>query len=633
VPLSPRRHMPRRATGFHHELPALIPFARRLLLIIWPFLAVVTLLVLLTGMSLELLSSLRGFVGGEGLWSKAQKDGVIHLSNYARSHSEADYLAFKSAIRVSLGDRQAREELEKSEPNYNAVYEGFKAGGVHAEDIPGMVRVFRWLRGMVDVDRAIVLWTQGDRYIAELNQVADELHQQIGAGHTDAATLAPMLERVRLTSEGLAPLEDEFSSALGEASRKARLLLLIAITLVAATLMPVGIFFSRRMLKQSEAFEEALRLSEERFRLAVTGSNDGIWDWNLLTGEVYRSPRFMELLGYAEYEIASEHMAFVSLLHPEDRAATIAVIQGHLQGNTPYNFECRLKTKSGEYRWFKLRGQAVRNPEGEAVRVAGAITDITDQKQAEEDIRLLNAELEARVVQRTTQLESSLKELDAFSYSVSHDLRAPLRHVNAYATMLGEECAAFLNDAGRSYIAAIVKSAKRMDDLINDLLDFARMGRAELRRRLISMDSLVAEVLEEMHDATQGRAIEWQIAPLPDVLADRAMLKQVWSNLLSNAVKYTARRELAVIKVGCRSGVSGDWEFFVEDNGAGFDMEYADKLFGVFQRLHRADEFPGTGIGLANVRRIITRHGGLTWAEAEVDVGAIVYFTLPRTVS
>jgi light-regulated signal transduction histidine kinase (bacteriophytochrome) len=331
--------------------------------------------------------------------------------------------------------------------------------------------------------------------------------------------------------------------------------------------------------------------------------------------------------------MANQHTAFLSLLHPEDHSATVAVIRGHLNENTPYDFECRLRTKSGEYRWFRMRGQAVRNADGEAVRVAGAITDIAERKRSEEAIRQLNTELEERVVQRTIQLESSLKELDAFSYSVSHDLRAPLRHINAYATILGQECAAFLSDTGRNCVAVIVKSAKRMDDLINDLLEFARMGRAELQRRQISMDSLVREVVEEIRDSTEGRIIEWQIAPLPDVFADRAMLKQVWSNLLSNAVKYTSRRDRAVIKVDCRTGAGGDWEFFVQDNGAGFEMQYADKLFGVFQRLHRTDEFPGPGIGLANVRRTITRHGGLTWAHGEIDVGATVYFTLPRAAA
>jgi PAS domain S-box-containing protein len=632
VQLLTDRPATQRAASIPHELPALVPFARRLLLTIWPFLAVVALVVLLAGVSLDLLSSLRGFVGGEGLWSKAQKDAVYHLSNYANRHSEADYLQFKSAILVPLGDRRAREELEKPAPNYRTIYEGFKDGGVHADDIPGMIRVFRWFRGIGDVDRAIKLWTQGDVYIVLLNQAGDELHQNVVSGHADPQTLAPILVRIHLASERLAPLEDEFSSALGDASRKARLLLLLATILVAAILALVGIYFSSRMLKQSEALEEALRLSEERFRLAVTGSNDGIWDWNLLTGEVYRSPRFKELLGYADQEMANQHTAFISLLHPEDRSTTIAAIQGHLRGNTPYNFECRLRTKSGAYHWFRLRGEAVRNAEGEAMRVAGAITDIADQKRSEEDIRRLNAELEARVVQRTSELESSLEELDAFSYSVSHDLRAPLRHVNAYATMLGEECASLLSGEGQHYVRAIVKSAKRMDDLINDLLEFSRMGRAELRRRRISMDRLVSEALEEMRDSIKERTIEWQIAALPDVLADQAMLRQVWSNLLSNAVKYTSRRERAVIKIGCLSGAKGDWEFFVQDNGAGFDMQYVDKLFGVFQRLHRVDEFPGTGIGLANVRRIVTRHGGLTWAEGEVDVGATVYFTLPKAV-
>jgi len=229
-------------------------------------------------------------------------------------------------------------------------------------------------------------------------------------------------------------------------------------------------------------------------------------------------------------------------------------------------------------------------------------------------------------------LNSTLKELESFSYSVSHDLRAPLRHIVAYSTILHDTSAEALSSTGRGHLDKISKSAKRMNDLIMDLLEFSQMGRAELRQRRISTDKLLADVLQEVRDSAPGRVIDWEIETLPDVFADQALLRQVWVNLLSNAVKYTSRRENTHIKIGYRS-TETEWEFYVQDNGAGFDMQYADKLFGVFQRLHRADEFEGTGIGLANVRRIISRHGGRTWAEATIDEGAMFHFTLPREAS
>jgi len=247
----------------------------------------------------------------------------------------------------------------------------------------------------------------------------------------------------------------------------------------------------------------------------------------------------------------------------------------------------------------------------------GILRDITTRKQAEEILK-----------KRTAELEASNAELEAFSYSVSHDLRAPLRHIDGFAELMAEECDSVLNVDGRRYLGVISGSVKQMGKLIDDLLAFSRMGRVEMRQTRVSMDELVKQVRQQLAGDTNGRNIEWKIQSLPDVQGDFSMLKQVWINLLSNSIKYTRLRDLARIDIGC-SKRNGELEFHVQDNGAGFEMKYAEKLFGVFQRLHRAEEFEGTGVGLANVRRIIARHGGRTWAQAKVDEGAIFYFTLP----
>jgi signal transduction histidine kinase len=248
--------------------------------------------------------------------------------------------------------------------------------------------------------------------------------------------------------------------------------------------------------------------------------------------------------------------------------------------------------------------------------------------EAEGEIRKLNVELEQRVGERTAQLEATNNELESFTYSVSHDLRAPLRHVQGYVEMLARETDGRLSDSGRHYMKTIADASRDMGDLIDDLLAFSRMGRTDMLEKNLDLNTLVQDALRELDWATQERNIVWKIPPLPAVHADPAMLKMALINLLGNAIKFTRPRETAEIEMGSAGMEDGRVILFVRDNGVGFDPDYAHKLFGVFQRLHRSDEFEGTGIGLANVRRIISRHGGRTWAEGRINEGAAFYFTL-----
>jgi len=252
------------------------------------------------------------------------------------------------------------------------------------------------------------------------------------------------------------------------------------------------------------------------------------------------------------------------------------------------------------------------------------LRDITERKEVEAVVVQLNEDLKWQA----TQLQSANRELEAFSYSVSHDLRAPLRHVQGYASLLSRELGEALTDKARRYIQTITAASKDMGDLIDDLLAFSRMGRAQMIETNVSLNALVADARRALEPDTKHRQIEWVIPPLPGVRADPSMLKLVLANLLGNAVKYSSKREQARIEMGTAGREDERVIFFVRDNGAGFDPQYAHKLFGVFQRLHRAEEFEGTGIGLANVHRIIARHGGRVWAEGALDQGATFYFTL-----
>lgn len=332
------------------------------------------------------------------------------------------------------------------------------------------------------------------------------------------------------------------------------------------------------------------------------------------------NPAWKWTLGYSEEELLSRPS--LEFVHPDDREASRAEFENLTKGGELIYFENRLHCKDGSWRWFAWSACSVVSES----RIYATGRDITERKLADEKIEKLNVEQQ----HHADQLEAANKELESFSYSVSHDLRAPLRHIDGFVKMLMKQCEAKLDDKSRRYLDIIADSARRMGVLIDDLLVFSKMSRAELRHTKVSNDSLVHEAVHGMQTEIDERHIHWNIEALPEVDADPAMLQQVWVNLISNAVKYTRPREEAEIKIGSADSGNGEYIFFVQDNGVGFDMQYANKLFGVFQRLHRAEEFEGTGIGLANVSRIVHRHGGRVWAEGKPDAGATFYFSLPK---
>ncbi len=252
-----------------------------------------------------------------------------------------------------------------------------------------------------------------------------------------------------------------------------------------------------------------------------------------------------------------------------------------------------------------------------------------EAQRAQEELNQLNADLERHVAERTQQLQDANKQLESFSYSVAHDLKAPLRAIGGFSKILMEDCPSQLDEEAQRYLQSIVGGAQRMGKLIEDLLAFSRQGRKEMTPSDIDMDELAKSVFEELRSATPERKLECRLQPLSPARGDRAMIRQVWVNLLSNAIKFTGPKDIASIEVGCSPNGADQNTYYVKDNGAGFDMEYAGKLFGVFQRLHSGQEFEGTGVGLAIVQRVVQRHGGRVWAEGKVNQGATFHFTLP----
>lgn len=272
-----------------------------------------------------------------------------------------------------------------------------------------------------------------------------------------------------------------------------------------------------------------------------------------------------------------------------------------------------------------MSGTIIYDSSGNPQYISSTAIDITERKEAEKKLKEAKAELEGR----SYQLEATNKELEAFSYSVSHDLRAPLRHINGYVDLLNKKYRDELPEKAQHYLDTVTGASQKMGTLIDDLLQYSRTGRRELKRSEVDMNMLVREVIDEFKTDSENRKINWNIHKLPTVYADNTLFRQIWANLLGNAVKYTRKKEVAKIVVGCKEDIN-EHIFSVSDNGAGFDMKYVHKLFGVFQRLHPETEFEGTGIGLANVQRIVNKHQGRVWAEAEQEKGAIFYFTIPK---
>jgi signal transduction histidine kinase len=510
-----------------------LPIPRKLILIVMLFCVIDAGLLALSYFGMEMLSGTRAYVGGEGLWSKAQKEAVLQIGRYAASHNEMAYQTYLENMEVPLGDHEARLELEKPHYDYDAAATGFLRGRNHPKDVPNLIHTFRWFRHVSFIDQAIRIWTRGDGYIADLKKTADEIYQEMTSGQASYSRLQTLLKHVQEIDEGVTPLENAFSSTLGEGARwlKGFLITLMLSATSAFLAAALGIVFliSRNLCQEIDHLREgAARMANGDYRF------------------------------------------------------TLNVDRGDEIGDLSKSFQ-----------------------------------EMAIQRQR---VEKLKDEFYASVV-------AANKELEAFSYSVSHDLRAPLRAIDGFSKELLVNCESKLDERSKQDLARIRAATQRMGQLIDDLLTLSHLSRRELKYEMVDLSAQVREITQKMAEAEPERAVECTSEPSVFCQGDPHLVRIALENLIANSWKFTRSRATPKIEFGAFNQ-NGSRVFFLRDNGAGFNMAYADKLFRPFQRLHDTKDFPGTGIGLALVQRIIHRHGGKVWVEAEENKGATFYFTL-----
>jgi PAS domain S-box-containing protein len=381
-----------------------------------------------------------------------------------------------------------------------------------------------------------------------------------------------------------------------------------------------------RDISERKQAEEKLKASEERYRTMIENSNDLIWALTADGKFSFINQQAADVTGYAIDDWLGK--SFTPLVIEEDRARTLEIHQRIMKGEK-IHYEVRGKKANGEILTLSVHASPILS-NGKEIGTISFSSDITARKRAEEEIRKLNEELEQRVQDRTAQLAASNKELEAFAYSVSHDLRAPLRSIAGFVELLRKQGYESIDEKGRHYMDVISESAVQMGRLIDDILTYSRIGRVEIIMGKVNLNKALNETLATLQPLTDGRKIEWKISPLPEVDGEHTLLSLVLLNLVSNALKFTQTRETAIIEIGQLESDAERTVCYVRDNGVGFDMQYANKLFSLFQRLHPQSQFEGTGVGLANVQRIIQRHGGQVWAESKINEGATFYFALPK---
>lgn len=587
-----------------------------------PFLIALAALLGISIAGLDTLSAARAFVGGESSWSKAQKRAVNHLLHYTRYHDANEYQLFLQALAVTQGDRRAREEMDRAEPDYAAVRAGFLLGGIHPDDIRRMYLLYRYGQHWQPVATAIGIWREGDAHIARLQQAGEAIRSQAQLQALDLEAIEAQLLEVRRIDARLDQLEQRFSQALGQATRQAEHLLTTLLISGTLALAAFGVGLTRRALRDYEAQQQALDASRQRYRAFFESSIDAVVLVHIDGDIIDVNPAACTMFGYRREELIGMHRSRLIDSQSESvrRAIEARTATGYYRGQLQY------RRKDGSWFTGEISSAQFVDADGRT-KYSVVIRDITERLQQEEQIRRLNARLEERVAERTAELEHANRELEAFCHSIAHDLTTPLRAVNGYSAMLAEEYGDRLDPEAHHYLQRTREASLRMSRLIDALLSLARHARQPLHRVGVDLSRMAAGLLAELQQEQPEHRVEIDIQPGLRATGDPVLLHELLRQLLTNAWKFSAYAQPARITVGRDDDLQPP-AYYVRDNGIGFNMAFGNKLFRVFSRLHSPGQHDGTGIGLAVVATIVDRHGGRVWAESAEGNGATFYFTL-----
>ncbi|MDP3859397.1 MAG: ATP-binding protein [Stagnimonas sp.] len=609
-------------------------------------------------LSFSVQSGVRAYVGGEGLWSNGQKDATYALTRYLRSGEPRDYRAFQEAIAIPLGDRAARLEMEQPVPDPAVVERGFVAGGIAAADVPDMIFLFRHFQQLAFFADAVEVWRQAERYVLELLDCGQQLHALIESGSLDPARRQQFAERIQRINSLVTPLEQRFSSVLGEGARETQALLLTSVLVISGLILTFGLWACWRIALDLRASIAGLREGAERFAggdldyriprrsadelgelssafntmvaarrdaerelldahafsdLVMENATNAIYALDTQGRFTLVNRRTCEISGYAREALLGRH--FGALIHPDSLPALNLRYAAMIRGEGPIlHYEVPLARPDGT-RVYIMFSTAALERDGVIVGAVGAAEDITERRRAD-----------AELLARAEELARSNRELEQFAYVASHDLQEPLRTVSGFAELLARRYQQQLGPEADEYIGFITTGVRRMKSLIEDLLSYSRVSREPRAASEVDLNALLAAAKANLHAAISDSGASVHSERLPSLRADPAQLTQLFQNLLGNALKFRTA-EPPRVDVSARQ-LDAAWQLSVRDHGIGIDPAGAERIFGLFQRLHTRDEYPGNGIGLTICKKIVDLHGGRIWAEPAAP-GTVFHFTLP----
>jgi PAS domain S-box-containing protein len=599
-------------------------FARRwFILIISIFVAIQVVALGLSWVAMDVIDTTRAYVTGEGLWSKAQKGALLSLHRYVSSGDERHYEAYRRDIEVQIGDRIAREELEKPKPDYERVYEGFRRGRNHPDDVYGMARLFRWFYWWGPFARAIEDWQRADRLIVELQALADQIHQGTKAGTLTLERRGALLADLDALDGRLTPIEDSFSRHMGDAARAAKDMIFAGLIASKILLWAIGIMLAWRTFRRGMTAEREQRLSEKRFRDFASVSSDWFWETDAQHRFTFLSPRFTEVTGVGRDVFLGRTRMEVA---DPDRADPNW--QRHLsdieQHRTFRDFRYRFVSPAGEERYWSISGTPLFSATGEFLGYRGTGTEVTHEIRAKRAVEASKL-----------QAEQANRAKSEFLANMSHELRTPLNAIIGFSDAIkGNLFGPVGNPRYAEYITYISASSKHLLDIINDILDLSKVeaGRLELYEEAVDVRATVEQCGALLREQAVALGLRYAIdlpKGLPRLRADPKMVRQVTLNLLSNAVKFTPRGG-EVVATGERDA-SGNLVLVFRDTGIGIsagDMVKALAPFGQIDNSY-SRKYAGTGLGLPLAKRLVELHSGTLEVDSAVGRGTTIRVTWP----